>query len=226
MKSISLGILSVFALGLLGASGDVKVNIEKFGKSLGGWDEKKGKAAGYEMANNKYRTFRPDISPTPDGGLFISVRIDHERGLLASDDHASLEITVDGEGNLQSSRTSVSLQGKRVASDLISGGVRGAGQTVTGQSPAEVVISVGADLVASLTEKMSRETKVESGRVGFPAVVRHNLNLLYQAIEVIEEEPEVDEAALAEEGTTSESEHEEEPSETSQASVNDPSPDA
>jgi hypothetical protein len=135
------------------------------------------------MANNRYRTFRPDITPTPDGGLFISVRIDHVRGFFASDDHASLEMTVDNTGKVVSTRSSISIQGKRITSDLISGSMRGAGQAASRTSAAGSVAALGTDLMASLTEKLSRETKVEPGRVGFPSVVQHNFNLLYQAIQ-------------------------------------------
>lgn len=173
--------------------GRLVVDVNQFGKSLGGWEGRKGKLVEYEMSDNRYRTFRPDITLTPDGGLFISLRIDHVRGFFASDDHASLELTIDREGKISTTRSSISIQGKRITSDVIAGGVRGAGQASLGLSPAETVVAVGTDLVANLTEKLSRESKVEPGRVIFPAVVRHNLNLLYQAIGVKEDEPEPEE---------------------------------
>ena len=40
----------------------------------------------------------------------------------------------------------------------------------------------GTDLVADLSSKLLRENLVEAGRVSFPAAVRHNYNLLFQAI--------------------------------------------
>ena len=66
----------------------------------------------------------------------------------------------------------------------------------------ETVVSLGTDLVANLTEKLSRETKVEPGRVTFPAVVRHNLNLVYQAIHCLPDptpEPALEEETKVEE---------------------------
>lgn len=165
----------------IGAHAEVELDFEAFGKSLGGWDWKKGKAAQYEMAEDRFRTYRPVVSPTPEGGIFISVRIDHIRGFLASDDHASLEITIDPKGNAGSARSSISLQGRRVTSDLIVGGVQ-AGKTAANGTPARGVVALGSDLVANLTEKLSRESKVEPGRVTFPSVVQHNFNLLMQAV--------------------------------------------
>ena len=165
-------------------AGEVIVDMKAFGKSLGGWKGKHQKMIEYEMADNRYRSYRPDISPTPGGGLFISVRIDHVRGIFASNDHASLEMTVDAQGQVVSTKSSISIQGQRVTSDLIAGSLRGAGRAST-ISPAESVVALGTDLVANLTEKLSRETKVEPGRVSFPAVVIHNFNLLYQAIHVL-----------------------------------------
>jgi hypothetical protein len=44
---------------------------------------------------------------------------------------------------------------------------------------------MGGDLVASLTEKLSRENVVEAGRVTFPAAVRHNYNHLFQSVSKI-----------------------------------------
>ncbi len=178
-------LIALLGVALSGAAhAGVVLDFERFGQSLGGWDGRKKKLADYEMSDNRYRTYRPEITRTPDGGLYISVRIDHVRGLFASDDHASLEITVDKNGKLTTTRSSISIQGKRITSDLIAGGVRGASQasSTVAPSPAESVVSLGADLVANLTEKLSNESKVEPGRVTFPTVLQHNLNLIFQAL--------------------------------------------
>ena len=192
----------LLSLSSVALAGPVILDYHAYGQSLGGWDGKKEKVAEYEMAANRYRSHRPDVSPTPEGGLFISVRIDHLRGFFASDDYASLEMTIDAKGRLLATKSSISIQGKRVTSDLIAGGIRGAGQASTTVSPAETVVSLGTDLVANLTEKLSRETKVEPGRVTFPADVRHNLNLVYQAIHCLPDptpEPALEEETKVEE---------------------------
>lgn len=187
-KVATLFVGCVLAWAPFALAGPIVVDEQAYGQSLGGWDGKKEQMAEYEMAGNRYRSYRPDVTPTPDGGAYISVRIDHVRGFFASDDHASLEMTIDAKGRVVSTKSSISIQGKRVTSDLIAGGIRGAGQAST-VSPAQSVVALGTDLVANLTEKLSRETKVEPGRVAFPAVVRHNLNLLFQAVHKLPDAP-------------------------------------
>ena len=171
--------LTISFLLLVGtAFADVTVEEDVFGKSLGGWDARGGKAADYPLSGADYRTFRPEITPTPDGGIFISLRIDHVRGWLSSNDHAMLEITVDSHGRIASAQSSIAIQGRSVTSDLIRGGNAG-GQQVVGVDHA---VKIGTDLIADVSAKMLREKLVEAGRVSFPAALRHNYNLLYQAI--------------------------------------------
>jgi hypothetical protein len=158
----------------------VSVDQDSLGQSLGGWNKQAGKVAEYPLSGADYRTYRPEITPTPDGGIFISIRIDHVRGWLSSDDHAMLEITVDSGGKVLSAQSSVAIQGRSVSSDLIRGGAE-AGQKVAGVDRA---VQIGTDLIADVSAKMLREKIVEAGRVSFPAALRHNYNLLYQAIRV------------------------------------------
>jgi hypothetical protein len=176
-KFLSLAALFVSALHSLAA---VSIDEEAFGKSLGGWKKVKGTAAEYPLSGADYRTYKPEISPTPDGGIFISVRIDHVRGWLASDDHAILEISVSGKGAITSAQSSIAIQGRSIKSDVILGGNE-AGKAIL--SP-EGAVQIGTDLVADLSAKLLRENIVEAGRVSFPSVLRHNYNRLFQAIRV------------------------------------------
>jgi hypothetical protein len=112
--------------------------------------------------------------------LFISVRIDHVRGWLASDDHAVLELTVNSKGAIASAQSSIAIQGRSIKSDVILGGNE-AGKAIL--SP-EGAVQIGTDLVANLSAKLLRENIVEAGRVSFPAVLRHNYNRLFQVIRV------------------------------------------
>jgi len=156
----------------------VGIDIETFGKSLGGWEAKGDSACDYDLSGSGYRTYKPEITPTPDGGIFASIRIDHRRGWLASDDHAVLEITVGKDGSVVSAQSNLALQGRTISSDLIrAGGDVGGAVPVVGGA-----VKVGADLTADLSSKLLREKIVEPGRVNFPAAVRHNYNLLFQAI--------------------------------------------
>lgn len=171
-------------------SAGVFIDEEVFGESLGGWVKSDGKYAEYGLSGAGYKTYRPEITPTPDGGIFISLRIDHVRGWFSSDDHAVLEITVDKEGKPVSAQSSIAIQGRSVTSDIIRGGTD-AGQKLAGVDRA---VQIGSDLVADISAKMLREKIVEAGRVSFPAAIRHNYNLLYQAIRVAETLPSPDEA--------------------------------
>lgn len=156
----------ITTLPLLAGSVFAGVTIDEnvFGKSLGGWDSRGGKAADYPLSGAEYRTFRPEITPTPDGGIFISLRIDHVRGWLSSNDHAMLEITVDSDGKIAAAQSSIAIQGRSVTSDLIRGGTD-AGQQLVGVDQA---VKIGTDLVADVSAKMLREKLVEAGRVSFP----------------------------------------------------------
>jgi hypothetical protein len=108
------------------------------------------------------------------------VRIDHRRGFMASDDHASLELSFAPDGSLVSAQSSLALQGRTISSELIKGG---ASATTSVAAPGiDRAVRVGTDLVADLSSKLLREKIVEPGRVSFPAAIRHNYNLLYRAV--------------------------------------------
>ena len=158
----------------------VSIDDAAFGTSLGGWKKRDKAVAEYPLSGSDYRTYKPEVSPTPDGGIFISVRIDHVRGWLASDDHAILEITVSSKGAIASAQSTIAIQGQSIKSDVILGGNE-AGKTIL--SP-ESAVQIGSDLVANLSAKLLRENIVEAGRVSLPSVLRHNYNRLFQAIRV------------------------------------------
>ena len=100
----------------------VSIDEGAFGTSLGGWKKRDKAVAEYPLSGSDYRTYKPEVSPTPDGGIFMSVRIDHIRGWLASDDHAILEITVNSTGGIASAQSSIAIQGRSIKSDVILGG--------------------------------------------------------------------------------------------------------
>ncbi|MCX6877317.1 MAG: hypothetical protein NTW21_26440 [Verrucomicrobia bacterium] len=156
----------------------VRIDQQTFGASLGGWTKRGNQAAEYPLSGATYRTYKPEVTPTPDGGLFVSLRIDHVRGWLSSDDHAVLEITVSASGNIESAQSTIAIQGRSITTDLIRSGSE-AGKKLVGVDRA---VQIGTDLVADLTAKMLQEKLVEAGRVSYPAVLRHNYNLLFQAI--------------------------------------------
>ncbi|GEP43634.1 hypothetical protein [Brevifollis gellanilyticus] len=170
----------------------VEIDMEGFGTSLGGWKARKGKAAEYEISEALYRTYQPETSPSPDGGIFVSVRIDHVRGFMASDDHASLELSFAADGTLVTAQSSLALQGRTISSELIKGGA--SASTSVAAPYVDRAVKIGTDLVADLSSKLLREKIVEAGRVSFPAAIRHNYNLLYQAVRTKAAEPKMTDA--------------------------------
>jgi hypothetical protein len=176
MKRV-LTFLAMAGAFLANASATVRIDEKTFGEKLGGWTKRSNQAAEYPLSGSSYRTFKPEVSPTPDGGIFVSVRIDHMRGMLASDDHAILEVTINDKGTIVSAQSNIAIQGRAITSDVIKGGTdtaRAAG--------ADRAVQIGTDLVADLSAKLLREKIVEAGRVSFPSVLRHNYNLLFQSI--------------------------------------------
>lgn len=159
------------------------LNVDRLGENLGGWMAKGNRAADYERSGSNYRTWKPEVTAMLDGGLFISMRIDHLRGLFAADDHASLQITIDRDGNVVSAQSSMAFQGKKITSDAI----RQTADAGTKVSGIPQVTKVGTDLLADLSAKVLRENVAEPGRVTFPAVIHHNYNLLCHATGLINE---------------------------------------
>lgn len=170
----------LFIVTLSCASAQVRIDIDSFGQSLGGWTKRGKRAAEYPLSGATYRTYKPEITTTPDGGIFVSVRIDHVRGWLASDDHAVLEVTVNPKGMIAAAQSNIAIQGRSISSDIIRDTGK-AGKQFVGP---EQAVQIGTDLVADLSAKLLREKIVEAGRVSFPSVLRHNYNLLFQAIRV------------------------------------------
>ncbi|MBB5351921.1 hypothetical protein HNR46_002160 [Haloferula luteola] len=175
LLAIALLVLAPFA------RANIDIDIAAYGESLGGW---KDNTVSYALSGAQYRTYKPEITPTPDGGIFVSVRIDHRRGWLASDDHAVLEITFQKDGSVANARSTLAVQGRTISSDLIRSTAT-AGAEVGGVAGA---VKVGTDLVADLSSKLLREKIVEAGRVAFPSAVQHNYNLLYQAVRLRKDE--------------------------------------
>lgn len=192
MNSIIALVLA--ALVVLGsATAEVSIDKEELGKHFGGWQKRSKQYAKYEVSGIPYRTYRPVCTPTPDGGLYVSLRIDHVRGFFSSDDHAVLEITIDRRGHITSAKSSIAIQGRSVSSDVIEG-VNKAGNAT---SSIDKAVQIGTDLVSDLTTKLLRTKLIEPGRVAFPSAVRHNYNLLYQTIR-LNGKPVVDDPPKAE----------------------------
>ncbi len=179
MKSIT-AFLGISLFSILNLRGEITpvVDVDKFGKELGGWSAKGGKAADYLMSDSKYRTFKPVITETPDGGRYISIRIDNVRGVFNSNDHALLQITIDGQAKLVAIESSIHTQGQSVKSDVV---LTSAKQTAAVLN-SNIVVSAGLSLAKDLSDKIIQQNKAEAGRVLFPSVIIHNYNKLCKSI--------------------------------------------
>ena len=86
---------------------------------------------------------------------------------------------MNSKGAIAGAQSNIAIQGQSITSDLILGGNE-ANKQIVGDT--ERAVQIGVDLVANLSAKMLRENIVEAGRVSFPAALRHNYNLLFQAV--------------------------------------------
>ena len=182
MKNFITALLVFLSISLASANPFVDINF--FGKQLGGWEHEGKRAAEYEIHGSKYRTWMPEISRTVSGGIFVSIRIDHKRGLFSSDDYASLELEFDKDRNLVGATSSVMFQGESTKGEAIKATAK-AGSSIIGL---EAAVKIGTDLVSDITSKITQTKKNEPGRVTMPAVIRHNYNLLCIATGVVKEE--------------------------------------
>ncbi|BDS07538.1 hypothetical protein NT6N_25780 [Oceaniferula spumae] len=173
--------LLILFLTLATAGAQLIVDVDAFGKELGGWNSKGKKASDYTMSDVQYRTFKPVITETPGGGRFISLRIDNLRGFFSSDDHALLQVSVNGKGELVSLESSIHSQGKSVKSDV----VMGTGKNIASMMKGDVILNAGLSLAKDLSAKISGEKNAEAGRVIYPAVIVHNYNKLMKSIRFV-----------------------------------------
>ena len=110
--------LAIVLLFTAAAHAGVEVDLEKLGESLGGWKRESGKAAEYKFSESNYRTYKPEITQSPDGGIFVSMRVDHMRGMFSADDHASLEMSFGPDGEMLTAQAYISIQDRRISSNF------------------------------------------------------------------------------------------------------------
>ncbi|OUJ75795.1 LGFP repeat-containing protein [Hymenobacter crusticola] len=162
----------------------LQFDMAKLGQQLTGWDAKDGSAAEYTSAGSNYRTYKPSVSPTPSGGLFISTKLDHIRG-MAADDHAQVEMEFAANGVIISSRVAMTIQGHNTLDTGLIAGAAGAGGTVFGGpavgAAATAIAELSAKIVNSLTKFITNLSET-GGRANFPAVVRLNMNCIFASL--------------------------------------------
>lgn len=144
-------------------------DLEGMGRALNGWRHKGGTAAEYKSAGSNYRTYRPTVTNTPDGGLFVSTKLDHIRG-LKKDDHAQVEMLFDSGGRILQARATMQIQGK-LALDT------GVITKNVGDRRVTAIVAISEEIFRLLDR-----IDDHGGRANFPAVVQHNLHIINGAV--------------------------------------------
>lgn len=148
----------------------------RMGEELGGWDDKDGKAAQYADAGSNYRTYKPSVSSTPGGGLFVSTKINHIRG-WDQDDYCVLTVTLDSEGEIVNvSSTMKFAEVPQFDPVLVEKAVVASGQ-VKYAAAAKVAAEVANNLLTFITNRNEH-----GGRLNFPAVVQRNINIIWKCV--------------------------------------------
>ncbi|MGJ8724997.1 MAG: hypothetical protein ACSHYB_10610 [Roseibacillus sp.] len=177
------GLSSAFGLG---------IDVESLGQSLNGWSKKR--TASYTMDSQSYRTHVPTVTQNLDGGIFVSMRVEH-LSAVRPDATAYLELTFTPSGYVGASQIRLTMNGKKYDT----------GQVLREQEQALAEDEIGSkdwrtthmkmvlDLFSKLDAEFAKEEGEEKkgkrdlwGRLNgsrldesdVSAALRHNLNLL------------------------------------------------
>ena len=191
MKIVAL-LVAVGFSGLTSAFG-LGVNLESLGQSLNGWN--KGRVATYTIDNQTYRTHQPTVTKNLDGGIFLSMRVEH-LSAIRPDAVAYLELTFTPSGYVGSSQIRLTMNGKkfdtgqvlRPQEQVLAEGEVGSADWRT--THMKLVLDLFSKLDSQFTKSEGKEDKPVKkdiwGRLNgskldsadLSAALRHNLNLL------------------------------------------------
>ncbi|MBK1833978.1 hypothetical protein [Roseibacillus ishigakijimensis] len=108
MKFVAL--LAALGLSSLGSAFGLGIDVESLGTKLNGWSKKR--TATYTVDNHTYRTHVPTVTRNLDGGIFVSMRVEHISALRA-DAVAYLELTFTPAGYVGASQIRLTMNGNR-----------------------------------------------------------------------------------------------------------------
>ncbi len=168
------------------------IDIESLGQSLNGWSAKR--TASYTIDSQNYRTHVPTVTENLDGGIFISMRVEHVSA-LRPDAVAYLELTFAPNGYVGASQIRLTVNGQTYNT----------GQVLRPEEALSIGDDIGSPdwrsahtkLVLELFNKLDAEFAKDKGEEKKPkrdlwgrfkgskvdqadisAALRHNLNLL------------------------------------------------
>ena len=177
----------------------VDLDSEALGAKLGGWDEKT-KTASYVIADTTYKTYRPTVTPTVDGGIFVTTKIRQHRCPRKATCH--LEMTFNRQGEVISAQVKIKI-GKRTHDTKLIELDRNAldEAKAAGIKIANPTAQIATNLFASLDEEILKWQKERTelakerrdligrlsgtagdGNTNLSGAVRHNFNLIADSI--------------------------------------------
>ena len=145
------------------------LNMAKLGKDLGGWSHKNNTAAEYKSADSNYRTYKPTVSKTANGGLYVSTKINHIRG-GGADDYCILVLSFDSKRRITNAESSVIMGNHKFDMGII--------LDLTDNER----VKAAAEVYYKLSDQIAKWGE-KGGRKNFPAVIRHNINTIAAAVQ-------------------------------------------
>jgi len=144
------------------------------------WNDKSGRAVRWEMADSFYRMYRPATSTTPEGGLLITAKLDHDI-TLAKDDHARVSLEYDAGGKL----IRVTISDVEVGADKKPLDTRELAKNLAEIGPDGAKVAAGVTVVSetlSLFEQGVEKWGQSGGRAQFADVLKHAVNHIHNAV--------------------------------------------
>lgn len=187
-----VAILISMGLSSLGTAFGLSLDLEGLGQNLNGWSAKR--TATYTIDSQTYRTHVPTVTPDLEGGLFVSMRVEHLSG-QRPDATAYLELSFAPDGSVAAAQIRLTMNGHHYNTGQVTPKERelfeeaGADANGPRKAPSRVVL----DLFRELDQQLAKEkgegqsgTKDLWGRLrrsrlneaDVSAALRHNLNLL------------------------------------------------
>jgi hypothetical protein len=137
-----------------------------------GFHNKKGNAVEFKSQGSDYRVWKPDFTSTPDGGLLISCKLDHIRG-LQKDDHALIELNIDKNSLLINCSINMQYDGQKNTN------FSWMADPVAGDAGRWAALI--ATLFTNVYNWVGGWTH-DGGRLNFPAVTHHTVNNIMKCI--------------------------------------------
>lgn len=187
-----VAILVAVGLSGLGSAFGLEIDIESLGQHLNGWS--KNRTASYTIDSQTYRTHVPTVTRNLDGGMFVSMRVEH-LSAVRPDATGYIELTFTPSGYVGAAQIRLTMNGMKFDT----------GQVLREEERVPAEGEVGSadwrsshmkmvlDLFSRLDSEFAKgEDKVEKGKRDLwgrfngsklsesdvSAALRHNLNLL------------------------------------------------